>query len=286
MSREVQPSFRATMIPAASVLVIIPACNEEESLPAVLSALRATDPSAHVVVVNDGSSDGTAEAAKRGGAIVLSHARNLGYGAALTSGYRYAYSQAHEFVAQLDADGQHDPRQLCRLLVPLRDGVADVVIGSRLLEGGGHETSLPRLIGIRLFSWLGRRLLGRRITDATSGYWAINRKALAFLVANTPEDYPDLNMLVALERLGLRVVEVPVKMAARQAGLSHMRGWMPFLYVPRMLYYVAREYASLRRSRRSVGKSLRPGDMGQAPALLDETDAAPGYGASPGSTAD
>lgn len=234
---------------APSVVVVVPACNEEESIPFVLDVLRAAHPAARVVVVDDGSEDRTAELARSSGADVLSHGANRGYGAALTSGYRFAAETDCEFVAQLDADGQHDPRQLERLLAPLLQGVADVVIGSRLLEGGGHETPVPRLLGIRFFSWLGRRLLGRRVTDATSGFWAVNRTALEFLVDHTPADYPDLNMLVAMDAAGLRVVEVPVTMAPRRAGVSHMRGWMPFLYVPRMLLYVAREYRVLSKER-------------------------------------
>lgn len=236
--------------PARSLFVIVPACDEEESLSRVLAVLRGAYPLAQVLVVDDGSSDGTAEVALAGGANVVQHGFNRGYGAALTTGYNAAAKSDCELVVQLDADGQHDPTQLCRLLLPLERAEADVVIGSRLLAGGGHETTLPRLVGIRFFSWLGRLLLGRPVTDATSGFWAMNRKALAFLTEHTPPDYPDLNMLVALEAAGLRVIEVPVQMSSRQGGTSHMRGIRPFLYVPRMLVYVAREYLALRARRR------------------------------------
>lgn len=249
--------------PARSLFVIVPACDEEQSLPQVLEQLRAAHRSAQVLVVDDGSSDGTARVAAAAGVTVIEHGGNRGYGAALTTGYKAATIAACTFVAQLDADGQHDPAQLDRLLLPLERGEADVVVGSRMLDGGGHETTLPRLLGIRFFSWLGQLLLGRPVTDATSGFWAMNRAALDFLVEHTPADYPDLNILIALEAAGLRVKEVPVHMSSRQGGVSHMRGLRPFVYVPQMLVSVAREYLTLRAKRRdTLGPRPGPGTRG------------------------
>lgn len=229
------------------LFIIVPACNEEATLPEVLRQIWQAQPGAQVLVVDDGSSDATPKLAVEAGAEVATHPKNLGYGAALTTGYRVAQQSGCEFVAQLDADGQHEPKELERLLEPLHRGEADVVIGSRFLSGGQHQTSLLRRLGIRFFSWIGRVLLGHQVTDATSGFWAMNRKALDFMARNTPNDYPDLNMIVALHAAGLRVLEIPVQMHPRQGGQSHMRGWLPLWYVPRMLVYVAREYWRLRR---------------------------------------
>lgn len=220
-------------------LIIVPAFDEAESLPYVLRRLREACPHDHVLVVDDGSRDGSAEIARSLGALVVSHPQNRGYGAALVSGYRYARERGYERIAQLDADGQHDPAQLRLLWDELSKGHADVVFGSRMLAGGGHEkTSLPRYLGIHFFAIVGRHLTGRAITDSTSGFAVLNRKALLFLEQNTPDDYPDVNVLVALHLAGIVASEVPVKMSARYSGQSSLRGWRPFLYVPRMLGYL------------------------------------------------
>lgn len=221
------------------LVVIVPAFNEENNLGVVLGALRDARSDCDVIVVDDGSSDRTAGVARALGATVISHAKNRGYGAALVTGYRGAIERGYETVVQLDADGQHDPAQVEKLLVELRAGRVDIVFGSRMVAGGGHETSLPRLIGIHLFAWLGRALTGRRITDSTSGFAAMNRRALAFLADNTPDDYPDLNVLYALHRAGIRVTEVPVTMRPRRSGESQLHhGLRPVLYVPKMLRYL------------------------------------------------
>src|SRR5262249_21655810 len=149
-----------------------------------------------VLVVDDGSSDRTAQIARAAGATVIAHAHNRGYGAALVSGYSHALTQGYDTLVQLDGDGQHDPAQVEVLLEALRKNGADMVVGSRMLPGGGHVTSLPRWLGIHFFAWLGRRLISRPITDPTSGFAALNRRAVEFLARNTPDDYPDLNVQV------------------------------------------------------------------------------------------
>jgi glycosyltransferase involved in cell wall biosynthesis len=230
------------------VLVVIPAFNEESALGGVLDELKATRVDCDVLVVDDGSSDRTPEVARAAGATVISHPKNRGYGAALVSGYTHALAQGYETVVQLDGDGQHDPAQLTVLFEALRANGADMVLGSRMLAGGGHVTSLPRQLGISFFAWLGRRLLTRPITDPTSGFAAMNRRAAEFLAQNTPDDYPDLNVLIALHRAGIQVVEVPIVMRARQAGTSQMRGLAPFVYVPKMLLYIWRICRAPRRT--------------------------------------
>jgi glycosyltransferase involved in cell wall biosynthesis len=220
----------------------MPTFNEEGNLPAVLRAIAAARSDCDVLVVDDGSTDRSADVARELGADVLSHPENRGYGAALVSGYRHALGRGYETVVQVDADGQHDPAQIGALLGELAEGRADMVIGSRMIAGGGHEASLPRVVGIHLFAWLGRVLTGRSITDPTSGFAAMNRRAVAFLAENTPDDFPDLNVLVALHRAGIRVTEVPVTMAPRLSGKSQMRGLTPFIYVPKMLLYLHQIY--------------------------------------------
>jgi len=222
----------------AEFLVIIPAFDEQDSLPRVLANLSAARMDCDVLVVDDGSTDGTAAIAREAGVQVISHGANRGYGAALVTGYRHALARGYRMLVQLDADGQHDAAQIALLLAPLRRDEADVVIGSRMLAGGGHATSVPRWLGIQVFAALGRLLTGRGMTDPTSGFIAMNARAAAFLVDNTPPDYPDLNVLLALHRAGLRMLEVPVVMDERHAGRSQMRGMALVLYVPRMLSYI------------------------------------------------
>ena len=227
---------------AAPVLVIIPAFNEEANLGRVLGELRDAHLDCDVLVIDDGSRDRTGDIARSAGVTVLSHPINRGYGAALVSGYAYALGRGYRTVVQLDGDGQHDPAQVPRLVQRLAEGDADMVLGSRMLSGGGHVSSLPRLLGIRFFAWLGRRLIDRPVTDPTSGFSAMNRRALEFLVANTPPDYPDLNVLVALHRAGVRVVEVPVVMRPRMAGESQLRGLALLVYVPKLCLYLWQVY--------------------------------------------
>jgi glycosyltransferase involved in cell wall biosynthesis len=225
-----------------ALLVVVPAHDEAESLPQVLDALAEARDDCDVLVVDDGSTDGSAAIARAHGATVVSHEHNLGYGAALVTGYRWALARDYETIVQLDADGQHDPAQIERLLSPLASGGCDVVVGSRMIAANGYVAALPRRVGIHLFAWLGRRLTGRPITDPTSGFIAMNRRAAAFLAENTPHDFPDLNVLVALYRAGVRVLEVPVTMSPRRHGVSQMRGLAPFVYVPKMLWYIASVY--------------------------------------------
>jgi glycosyltransferase involved in cell wall biosynthesis len=233
-------------VTAHRILVIVPAHREAESLPGVLRELAASRLPCDILVVDDGSTDETAAVARRHGADVVAHPTNRGYGAALVTGYRRALAGDHDVIVQMDADGQHDPAEIDRLVETLRRDGADMALGSRMLPGGGHSASLPRLVGIHLFAWLGRRLTGRPMTDPTSGFAAMNRRAAAFLVDNTPRDFPDLNVLVALDRAGLRVVEVPVTMHSRRAGRSQLRGIAPLVYGPKMLVYLARVYRSPR----------------------------------------
>ncbi len=240
------------------VLVVIPAVNEEANIGGVLDELKAARIDCDVLVIDDGSSDRTAEIARAAGATVISHPRNRGYGAALVSGYAHALERGYETLVQLDGDGQHDPSQVAVLLAALRLDGADMVVGSRMLPGGGHSASLPRRVGIRFFAWLGRQLIARPITDPTSGFSAMNRRTAQFLVHNTPDDYPDLNVLVALHRAGIRVVEVPMVMRSRQAGTSQMRGLAPLVYFPKMAVYIWRVYRTPRACSGSDRSPTRP----------------------------
>ena len=227
------------MIRDQDVLIIVPAFNEAANLPSVIEALRRVGPRWDTLLVDDGSTDETAEVARGLGLLLAQHPRNRGYGAALATGYRYALERSYQAVVQTDADGQHDPADIPRLLATLGTG-CDVAIGSRMLTDQGYRPSVVRGAGIRLFAQLGRALTGTPITDPTSGFAAMSRRAVGFLAEATPRDYPDLNILVLLHRAGFVTREIPVTMSRRRSGRSMTGGLRPFVYVPKMLYYLGR----------------------------------------------
>ncbi|WP_242343216.1 glycosyltransferase family 2 protein [Anaeromyxobacter terrae] len=215
------------------ILVVMPAFNEARQIRRVVEAVRG-QVEGDVLVVDDGSADDTAVEARRGGAIVATHPVNLGYGAALQTGYRYALRRGYDAVLQLDADGQHDPASIPPLLGALAH--ADVVVGSRFLDGSSYRPPLLRRLGMWLFGSVASALSGQRITDPTSGFQAISREALHFYSHERyPVDYPDADVLAMVARSGLRLTEVPVRMLPSPPGKSMHGGFLkPLYYVFRM----------------------------------------------------
>ena len=214
------------------VLIVIPAWNEAARLGPVLAAVRARHPDLGVVVVNDGSTDATAAVTRAAGVSVLTHPFNMGYGAALQTGYLYALRHGYEAVIQLDADGQHAVESVQTLLDGIRQGGADVVLGSRFLAPGRYRHPWLRRIGAFAFNRLTSRLIGQPITDSTSGFLALSRAAVTFAAGDHfPYDFPDANALIMFRRAGLRVREVPVRMNPQGGGTSMHRGFRPLYYL-------------------------------------------------------
>lgn len=201
------------------IVFIVPAFNEQASVGAVVRDLRAHFPTADVVVVNDGSTDATSSVARQGGARVLDIPVNLGVGAAVQTGLLFAARNGCDLAVQVDGDGQHPANQIEALLRPIREGQADAVIGSRFLRLG-YEGPLTRRIGTALLNGVNTLLLRRRFTDATSGFRAYGRRAIALLATKYADDYPEPESILVLIRHGLRIVEVPVEMKARHSGSS------------------------------------------------------------------
>lgn len=220
------------------VLVVVPAFNEARSLPAVAADLRASGVAADVCVVDDGSTDGTAEVAASLGFSVLRVPVNLGIGGAVQAGYLYAERHGYHAAVQLDGDGQHDASFLEPLLAPLRRGEADLVIGSRFLSEGGFRSTALRRAGISYLSWFLRLRCGARVTDPTSGFRAAGRRAIALFARAYPSDYPEPEAVALGARSGLRIAEVPVRMRERAHGASSIT----FL---RMLYYFVKVSTAL-----------------------------------------
>jgi glycosyltransferase involved in cell wall biosynthesis len=211
------------------VLAIIPAFNEARNLPAVIEALRRASPGVAPCVIDDGSTDATAAVAHGLGATVLSLPVNLGIGGAVQTGYLFARDHGFDVAVQIDGDGQHDPAYLDAMLAPLREGRADLVIGSRFLGGDGFKSTFVRRAGIRYLSWFLRLRCGARVTDPTSGFRAANRAAIELFARAYPSDYPEPEAIAFACRGGLRAVEVPVRMFERAHGTSSIT-WARTLY--------------------------------------------------------
>jgi glycosyltransferase involved in cell wall biosynthesis len=213
----------------SDTVVYIPAWNEAENLPAVLEDLHRELPEADVLVIDDGSTDATADVAKAGGADVHSFERNRGLRAAIAAGYAQALERGYAFCGRVDADGQHPAAELARLLALVREDRCDVAVGSRFVSGDGYapyryKPSAPRRLGTAVLRRAMKVALGRPFGDATSGLYAVNAKALPLLAEPFTSRAPEVEALVRLSEAGLRVEEVPVNMAERAGGESKLRG--------------------------------------------------------------
>ena len=155
------------------------------------------------------------------GAAVVSLPFNLGIGGAVQTGFKYALEHGYDTVIRLDGDGQHDPQQIPKLLAPLARGEADVVVGSRFAEGAGDYTAALRApCGIRWFAHLVSLLTRQKLTDTTSGFQAVNARAIRLFAADYPHDYPEVEAAVMVVRHKLRIMEVPAQMRDRETGRS------------------------------------------------------------------
>jgi glycosyltransferase involved in cell wall biosynthesis len=217
-------------------IAIVPAFNEEEAVGRVIDGIRAHDDGFEIVVVDDGSRDRTADVARACGAHVLRLPFNLGIGGAVQTGFRYAYENGFELAVRLDGDGQHDPDHLDAVVAPVLSGDADIAVGSRYLgDGDGYRSSAPRRIGIRILASAVSLLTRQRITDPTSGFQALNRKAITLFAADYPHDYPEVEALVLVVRHRLRLCEVPVEMRPRTTGQSSIRAASSVYYMVKVL---------------------------------------------------
>jgi len=218
------------------VLVVVPAHDEEASLPSTLGRIRAALPGTDVVVVDDCSSDATSRVAREHGAQVVELPCNLGYGGAVQTGFKYAIARDYDAVVQIDADGQHDPASAPALLAPVLAGRADVAIGSRFMGEARYPIPPLRRAGMWAFGRIASFVTRQPITDPTSGFQALDRGVVAFFANNHyPSDYPDADTIILLALSGYRVEEVPVVMEARSAGTSMHSDLKAAYYVAKML---------------------------------------------------
>jgi hypothetical protein len=213
----------------SDTVVFIPAWNEEGNLPAVLDELHEQLPEADVLVVDDGSTDGTADVAREHGAQVLSFGENRGLRAGIAAGYSWALEHGYAFCGRVDADGQHPAPELKRLLAMVQADECDVAVGSRFVSGDGYAAyryrpSGPRRFGTALLRRAMAVVLRQPFGDATSGLYAVNGKALPLLAKPYTTEAPEVEALIRVVDAGLRLREVPVNMAERASGQSKLRG--------------------------------------------------------------
>jgi len=219
-------------------LAIVPAYNEEGAICGVIEEIRAFDPSFDVVVIDDASRDRTDEAAAASGARVVRLPFNLGIGGAVQTGFRYAFDGEYDIVARVDGDGQHDPAELAQLLPVVLRGDADICVGSRFAGADGYRSSGVRRIGIRILAGTVSLLTGQKLTDTTSGFQVLNRRAIALFAQDYPHDYPEVEAAVMLHKHRLRLAEAPVSMREREHGSSSITAMRSIYYMAKVLLAV------------------------------------------------
>jgi glycosyltransferase involved in cell wall biosynthesis len=211
-------------------LVLIPAFNEEKNLASVISEVKASLPDFDIVIVNDGSKDRTREVARSAGAEVVSHPVNIGYGAAVQTGFKYACKKGYALVVLMDADGQHDAKDAPMLVRVLKEHSVDMVLGSRFMVKSNYKTTFARVLGRNLFSLITYIITHKNFLDITSGFQVLNGRAVAFLSRNYPVDFPDAEVIIMMLLNGFQIAEAPATFRQRIVGQS-------MFSLPKKLYY-------------------------------------------------
>lgn len=232
-----------------SLMIIVPALNEEANIGDVVREVHDTVPGVPVLVIDDCSSDATASVAGQAGAEVLRLPYHLGLGGCVQAGYKLAFELGYDYVIRIDGDGQHDPRDIPRVYQTLRDSGCQMVIGSRFLDSGAAHTSFLRGLGIRFFRLVLLPILGREVRDPTSGFVGVNRDALAVFSKSFPLEYPEIEALVVLQRRRFQFWELPCKMRRRKAGRSTITAVKSLYYIVHVLLGVFVNILKFERSR-------------------------------------
>lgn len=234
------------------VLVIVPCYNEQESIESVVANIlrqrTLCDVILDTLVVNDCSTDRSLEVIQRTGCVYLNLPTNLGIGGAMHAGYKFAWRKGYDIAVQMDGDGQHPANELNKLIQPLIENRADVVIGSRFITREGFQSSAMRRLGIAYFRRLNRCLIKQTIYDSTSGYRAFNRKTLAVVERYYPDEYPEPEAIVQFGLSKLRMLEVPVFMNERQGGVSSINTSRAIYYMIKVTLGIFFIYLRLRNN--------------------------------------
>lgn len=230
------PARSEALAPTRRVLVIIPAWNEAESISQVIGEIGEALPFVDVLVVDDGSSDGTSAVARAAGAVALTLPYNLGVGGAMRLGYRYARDRGYDAAIQVDADGQHDPAYVPQLVDALAG--SSLVIGARFAGIGEYQVGGPRKWAMSMLSLVLSKLAKTRLTDTTSGFRACDRQLIELFADWYPVEYlgDTVETLVRTIRLGYKVSQVPVAMRKRQSGTPSQSPAKAILYLGRAFF--------------------------------------------------
>lgn len=213
------------------MLIVIPAYNESKNIKRVLQQIKEEIPGADIVVIDDGSDDDTSKIVQEMGVSVVRHLFNLGIGGAMQTGYRFADEKGYDIAVQVDADGQHNPGEIAALIEPLKQNKADIVIGSRFIEGANYRSTIARKLGIAIFSRMMTHIMHQRVTDTTSGFRAVNRRVITFFANDYPYDYPEVEALLIGHRAKFRIQEIPVTMNKRSEGRSSITSARSIYYM-------------------------------------------------------
>ena len=231
------------------ILVIIPAYNEEQTIGDVIEEVKRDLPFADILVVNDGSKDSTSQKARQKDIFVIDLAFNLGVGAAMQTGYQFATEFNYCIAIKIDADGQHCPREAIKLIEPILNKEADVVIGSRFLKEGTYRPPLFRSIGIKFFSSIIYFLIRQKITDPTSGFRATDRNVFQFYSSRYLTDYPEVEELVLLNREGFRILEIDAIMRPRKGGKTSITPRLAMYYMVKATLVILFDSLTKKRKR-------------------------------------
>ncbi len=238
--------------PASTVLIIVPAFNESATIGDVIGSIAGAGPLWDILVVNDGSRDGTEKiVAEDGRAMVIDLCSNLGIGGAMQAGFRFAVEHRYDVAVQVDGDGQHEASGIRTLLDECFRKNADVVIGSRFHGSGAAASfrSTPvRRAGIGILRVLCGLLTGYRVSDVTSGFRVYNRRALALVARRYPADFPEPESLVLFHRERLSVCEAPITMNPRRFGSSSISGAASIYYMVKVIIALVVDSLQSKRS--------------------------------------
>ena len=217
------------------IIVIIPAYNEERTVGEVVRGVKALGQGFDVVVINDSSRDKTAQSAEAAGATVIELPYNLGIGGAVQTGFKYAVMNGYDGCVQVDGDGQHPPEEITKLLDPLFVDDYDIVIGSRFIGQTTYRVPFMRALGIRIISIFLKVVCGMSVKDTTSGFRALNRRAMAFFAMDYPQDYPEPESLLFAHRKKFKVMEISIEMKDREHGVSSITPFRAAYYMTKVL---------------------------------------------------
>ena len=222
------------------LLIIIPVYNEEMNIVKVINEINRDINDADILVVNDCSSDSTESILIDLNINYINTPFNMGYSAAVQTGFKYAYEKGYEYVAQFDGDGQHIASELKKMYQLIKKDNVDIVIGSRFVEDTGYKHSIMKKIAIKLFKKIIKVVCVADITDPTSGLQILNRNVVSrYAKMNNYPEYPDANLIIEMILLGYRIEEISVNMREREYGESMHAGILePFFYMFRMMYSI------------------------------------------------